>query len=203
MRESSRAPGAEPADLTDIARHLEACRQCPLWERATCAVPGAGPADARLMIVGEQPGDREDLTGRPFVGPAGKLLDRALAEAGIDRSDAYLTNAVKHFKWTPRGKHRLHQKPDVGEIEACKTWLLRELDIVAPRVLILLGATAARSLLGPGVSVTRDRGRIDAPQLAERVILTVHPSFLLRIPDKARAEEEYRRFTADLARAVT
>ncbi|MCP5544156.1 MAG: UdgX family uracil-DNA binding protein [Akkermansiaceae bacterium] len=202
LREASRDPGAAPFDLTNFARHLDACRRCSLWERATCAVPGEGPADARIMIVGEQPGDREDLEGRPFVGPAGKLLDRALAEAGVDRSHAYLTNAVKHFKWTPRGKHRLHQKPDVGEIEACKTWLLRELDIVAPRVLILLGATAARSSLGPGVSVTRDRGRIDAPQLAERVILTVHPSHLLRLPEKAKAAAEYRRFVADLALAA-
>lgn len=202
LRDASRAPDSPPADLADIARHVTACRQCPIWERATRAVPGEGPADARIMIVGEQPGDREDLTGRPFVGPAGKLLDRALAGAGIDRSQAYLTNAVKHFKWTPRGKHRLHQKPDAGEIEACKPWLLRELDIIAPRILILLGDTASRSLLGPGVSVTRDRGLFDAPQLAGRVVVTVHPSFLLRIADKRKAEEEYRRFVADLALAA-
>ena len=192
-------PGTPPGE---IARLLAACRGCPLGERATQAVPGEGPADAEIMIVGEQPGDREDLEGRPFVGPAGKLLDRALAEADIDRSKSYLTNAVKHFKWTARGKHRLHQKPDAGEIDACKPWLLAELSTVAPRILILLGGTAARSLLGPGFKVTANRGRIDAPHLAPTVIFTVHPSYLLRLPSD-QTEEGYGRFVTDLRMART
>ncbi len=202
LRELSQAPScALPPPGTprdEIARLLVACRQCPLWERATRAVPGEGPADAPIMIVGEQPGDREDLEGRPFIGPAGQLLGRAMAEAGIDRDGAYLTNAVKHFKWTARGKQRLHQKPDAAAIDACKPWLLAELSSIAPRVLILLGATAARSLLGPGRRITRDRGLVDAPQLARRVILTVHPSHLLRLPDRAGAAAEFERFVADL-----
>lgn len=188
-------PGTPPPEF---ARLLAGCRLCPLWERATQAVPGEGPADAGIMIVGEQPGDREDLEGRPFVGPAGQLLDRALTEAGIDRKRAYLTNAVKHFKWTSRGQQRLHQKPESGEIDACKPWLLSELSSIAPKVLILLGATAARSLLGSGIKITRDRGEIDAPHLAPRVILTVHPSYLLRLPDRREADAEYQRFVADL-----
>ncbi|MCW1922059.1 UdgX family uracil-DNA binding protein [Luteolibacter arcticus] len=185
------------AEFGELNRMIHACRHCPLWEHATAAVPGEGPETARIMIVGEQPGDREDLEGRPFAGPAGKLLDRALEEAGLDRSGIYVTNAVKHFKWTPRGKLRLHQKPDAGEIDACKPWLLAELSHIAPSVVILLGATAARSLLGPGVQVTKQRGLVAAPQLAERVILTVHPSYLLRV-DELRKEVEYRQFVADL-----
>ncbi|BCX48205.1 uracil-DNA glycosylase [Haloferula helveola] len=192
-------PGTPP---DEIARLLASCRACPLWERATQAVPGEGPKNASIMIVGEQPGDREDLEGRPFVGPAGQLLDRALADAGINRSTSYLTNAVKHFKWTARGKHRLHQKPDAGEIDACKPWLLAELSSLAPRVLILLGGTAAHSLLGPGFKVTANRGRIDAPHLAPTVIVTVHPSYLLRLPAN-QAEEAYKRFVADLRMAIT
>ena len=154
------------------------------------------------MIVGEQPGDREDLEGKPFVGPAGQLLDRALAEAGIDRSSVYLTNAVKHFKWTPRGKLRLHQTPAAGEVDACKPWLLAELSQVAPEILILLGNTAARSLLGNGVQVSKMHGLIDAPRLAKRVILTVHPSYLLRVPDEMKKEVEFRQFVADLKLAA-
>jgi DNA polymerase len=196
--------GAAPVETTPLAelsRMVGSCRACPLWERATCAVFGKGPQDARIMIVGEQPGDREDLLGQPFVGPAGQLLDRALAEAGIDRSTAYVTNAVKHFKWEARGKLRLHKNPDLAEVEACKPWLLAELNTIAPAVLILLGGTAAASLLGPKVKVIRARGLIDAPHLAAKVILTVHPSFLLRIPDEERKHEEYSRFLNDLRRA--
>ncbi|WP_035607041.1 UdgX family uracil-DNA binding protein [Haloferula sp. BvORR071] len=205
LQELSAAPVVkEPQDasLEEIARMIQACRHCPLWENATCAVTGEGPADARIMIVGEQPGDREDLEGRPFVGPAGQLLDRALKEAGLDRSSAYVTNAVKHFKWTPRGKLRLHQKPGAGEIEACKPWLLAELSKVAPDVLILLGGTAARSLLGPGVQVSRARGLVEVPHLAKRVVLTVHPSYLLRLPDEMRKEAEFRNFVKDLRLAL-
>ena len=204
LRELSTFPEADPAastSLHDIARMTQACRQCPLWEHATAAVPGEGPENARIMIVGEQPGDREDLEGRPFVGPAGQLLDRALAEAGLDRSSCYVTNAVKHFKWTPRGKLRLHQKPGAGEIEACKPWLLAELTKVAPELVILLGGTAARSLLGPDVQVTKHRGLVSAPQVASRVVLTVHPSYLLRVDD-LRKEAEFRQFVADLKLAV-
>ncbi len=191
-------PALRDASLEELAEMVRACRSCPLWERATCAVFGTGPVDARLMIVGEQPGDREDLAGRPFVGPAGSLLDQALAEAGIDRASAYLTNAVKHFKWEPRGKHRLHKNPDGGEIEACRPWLLAELSKIAPEVLILLGNTAARSLLGEGAKVSRHRGVVRNAPLARKVILTVHPSFILRQPDKGSRQEEYRRFVADL-----
>jgi probable DNA metabolism protein len=203
LRERSAPPReAEPASLEDIARMVAACRRCPLWEHATCGVPGTGPEHARIMIVGEQPGDREDLEGKPFVGPAGKLLDRALAEAGIDRSAMYLTNAVKHFKWTPRGKMRLHQKPGAAEIDACKPWLLAEFSKVAPEALVLLGNTAARSLLGPGVQVSKMRGVVEGSNLARRVILTVHPSYLLRQPDEMRKEAEYRQLVEDLRRAV-
>ncbi|MGC4017071.1 MAG: UdgX family uracil-DNA binding protein [Luteolibacter sp.] len=203
LRELSQPHGdGKPPDhdvpLDELAKMVQACRACPLWERATCAVAGQGPPDARLMIVGEQPGDQEDLTGKPFIGPAGQLLDRALAAAGVDRGTAYVTNAVKHFKWESRGKHRLHKNPDRNEIEACRPWLLAELSKVAPDVLILLGATAAHSLLGPGVKVTKQRGLIEAPHLARRVVLTVHPSYLLRLPDKAEQAAEFERFVTDL-----
>lgn len=194
-------PGID-SSIEEIAKLLPGCRQCPLWKSATRAVPGEGPVDARIMIVGEQPGDREDLEGRPFVGPAGILLNQALAEAGIDRSTAYLTNAVKHFKWEARGKHRLHQKPAAGEIDACKPWLLAELSKVAPEILIILGNTAARSLLGTGIQVSKVRGIFHAPHLAKKVILTVHPSFLLRLPDEKRKKEEYRLFISDLQLAM-
>jgi probable DNA metabolism protein len=205
LRELSQVPAAKDpgqASLQKIARMVKACRNCPLWEKATCAVAGEGPADARIVIVGEQPGDREDLEGRPFVGPAGQLLDRAFKEAGLDRSSAYVTNAVKHFKWTSRGKLRLHQKPSAGEIDACKPWLLAELTKIAPDVLLLLGATAARSLLGAGMQVSKMRGLIEAPHLAKKVILTVHPSYLLRLPDEMRKEAELRNFVKDLRLAA-
>src|SRR5690242_8003476 len=150
--------------LTVLERAAAGCRGCPLYEDATQAVFGEGRKRAELMLVGEQPGDKEDLAGEPFVGPAGKLLDRALEEAGIDRSQAYVTNAVKHFKWKPRGKRRLHQTPRVGEIEACKPWLAAEVEAIRPEAVLAMGATAARSLFGPKVKVTKDRGRpLDSP----------------------------------------
>ena len=195
-------PPLETTDLHEIAQLLPGCRQCPLWERATHAVCGSGPPKAELMIVGEQPGDQEDLAGKPFIGPAGKLLDQALAEVNIDRSQAYVTNAVKHFKWEPNGKSRRHQKPSPSEIDACKPWLLGELSSIAPRILILLGNTAARSLLGPGISVTKDRGLIHAPQLAPQVVLTVHPSYLLRLNGKSEKITEWKRFLDDLRHAT-
>lgn len=188
--------------LAEMAAHAANCQACPLWKNATGTVFGEGPENAKIMIVGEQPGDREDVAGRPFVGPAGKLLDKALAEAGIVRAGSYLTNAVKHFKWTQKGKVRLHQKPDAGEIDACRPWVLGELSKISPDVLILMGSTAARSLLGKPVAITQHRGLFEAPHLARRVILTVHPSYLLRVSGEDRKAEEYAKFVADLRLAV-
>jgi uracil-DNA glycosylase len=174
------------------------CRGCPLWRDATQTVFGAGPRKAKLMLVGEQPGDREDLEGEPFVGPAGGILARALQSAEIDRDEVYLTNAVKHFKWRARGKRRLHQTPRAGEVEACKPWLEAELDAVRPTALVALGATAAKALYGSSVRVTRDRGRpIDSP-LAPVTTLTVHPSAILRLRDHEEREEALGGLVEDL-----
>jgi uracil-DNA glycosylase len=174
------------------------CRGCALWERATQTVFGEGPPEAQLFFVGEQPGNDEDLRGKPFVGPAGRLFDRALAAAGIDRKAVYVTNAVKHFKWEPRGKRRLHKKPTQREIWACRPWLHAELEAVKPEGLVCLGATAAQSLFGPDFRVTTERGRLLDSQLARYVIATVHPSSLLRAPTPDDREREYERFVADL-----
>jgi uracil-DNA glycosylase len=165
------------------------CRACPLWKTGTQTVFGEGAADAEVLFVGEQPGDREDIEGRPFVGPAGRLFDEALEEAGIDRSTAYVTNAVKHFKWQPRGKRRIHQKPSWGEIAACRPWLDAELAVVRPTALVLLGATAAQGLLGRDFRVTKQRGVPIESELAPLVLATVHPSSILRAPDDSRALE--------------
>jgi len=174
------------------------CTRCPLYKPATQTVFGEGPADAALMFVGEQPGDQEDLAGRPFVGPAGQMFDRALAEAGIDRTRTYVTNAVKHFKFEPRGKRRIHAKPGAGEIDACRWWIDQELSIVAPRVTVALGATAARSLFGKPMTIGSSRGRpLERPGGGETWI-TIHPSYLLRIEDKGAAAAEYARFVEDL-----
>ncbi len=193
----------EGQSLAEIQMQAGTCRACPLYKHATGTVFGTGPEDARIMIVGEQPGDQEDVAGKPFVGPAGRLLSASLEAAGIDREATYLTNAVKHFKWirkdTPRGKIRLHQSPAKSEIDACRPWVLGELNRVAPEVLIILGATAAKSLLTQKVSVTKDRGLIHAPHLAPTVILTVHPSYLLRIPKNLDRAKEERRFVEDLS----
>jgi DNA polymerase len=175
------------------------CRACPLWERGTQTVFGAGPALAEVMLVGEQPGDEEDLAGLPFVGPAGRLLDRGLAAAGIDRRRAYVTNAVKHFKWEPRGKRRIHQKPSAGEVRACMPWLDAEVRVVRPRGIICLGATAAQALLGRGFRVTERRGELVPSPLAPLVLATVHPSSILRAPDDAARRLELERFVEDLA----
>jgi DNA polymerase len=169
--------------LPALRKAARDCRGCDLWRDATQTVFGEGPAKARLMLVGEQPGDREDREGEPFVGPAGGLLHRALDEAGIDPEATYITNAVKHFKWRPRGKRRLHQTPRVGEVEACKPWLNAEVEAVKPRALVALGATAARSLFGPGIKVTRDRGELLETPLAPIATVTVHPSAILRVRD--------------------
>lgn len=186
------------ATIAETARLLGGCQACPLWEKATRAVPGEGPSDARIVIIGEQPGDQEDLHGKPFVGPAGLVLNRCLEAAGIDRSETYVTNAVKHFKWEPRGKIRLHQKPDSFEVGACRPWLFAELAAIRPEVIILLGSTAARSLLDREVKVLEERGVVAAPHFAPRVVLTVHPSFLLRLPDAERRREEEGNFIDDL-----
>jgi uracil-DNA glycosylase family protein len=180
------------------------CRACPLWKRATQTVFGAGSAQARLLLIGEQPGDEEDRQGLPFVGPAGRLLDQALAAAGIDRREAYVTNAVKHFKWVPapdRGKRRIHQKPNAAEIRACHPWLLAEIDAVRPQVIVCMGATAARALLGPAFRVTKQRGvplHLPGGHLA---VATIHPSAILRAPDRETRRIEMRRFVADLEAA--
>jgi len=174
------------------------CRACPLWRTGTQTVFGEGRKASRLLLVGEQPGDREDLAGRPFVGPAGRLLDEALDEAGIERADAYLTNAVKHFKWEPRGKRRIHQRPNASEIAACRPWLEAELAVVRPLVLVCLGAVAAQALLGRGVRVTRDRGRPLGSDLAPVAFATVHPSSILRAPDEESRRRERILFVDDL-----
>jgi DNA polymerase len=174
------------------------CRGCGLYRRATQTVFGEGEADAPIMLVGETPGDREDVVGRPFVGPAGQLLNRALQAAGIERSRVYVTNVVKHFKWEPRGKRRLHKRPLPSEIGACRPWLLMEIELVRPRIIVCLGATAAQALLGSGFSVTRERGRFHESQHAPFVLATLHPSALLRIRDADERHAAFERFVADL-----
>jgi DNA polymerase len=190
-----------PGSLAALAEEAAGCRLCPLWQPATQTVFGEGPDAARIMMVGEQPGDQEDLAGRPFVGPAGQVLDRALAEAGIDRSLVYVTNAVKHFKFEPRGKRRIHATPDSTEIEACRFWLDQERAVLQPAVTILLGASAARAVLGRAVTIGRERGRPIA--LAQgQAMVTVHPSYLLRLPDEESKAREYCHFVADLRAAA-
>ena len=178
------------------------CRACDLYKRGTQTVFGEGPRKAEVMLVGEQPGDAEDLAGHPFVGPAGKLLDRALEEAGIDRKLVYVTNVVKHFKWEPRGKRRIHAKPNGSEIAACRPWLETEIALVKPRILVCLGATAAQALLGKSFKVTKQRGTFVPSKLAPRVTATVHPSSILRAPDEESRHDEMRRFVADLERVA-
>ena len=190
-----------PTDLPALAHAAAECRRCTLWSHATQVVFGEGPPDARMMMVGEQPGDQEDLAGRPFVGPAGQLLDRAITEAGIDRREVYVTNAVKHFKFEPRGKRRIHQKPDTTEIGACSVWIEAERRAVSPAVTVLLGATAARSVLGRTVTIGRERGRPIAHAGNTQVLVTVHPSYLLRLPDEEAKAREYIAFVADLRMA--
>ena len=173
------------------------CRACDLWKTGTQVVFGEGPAGANAMFVGEQPGDQEDKAGRPFVGPAGKLFDKALADAGIDREQVYVTNVVKHFKWVGRGQRRIHQKPNWSEVDACRPWLEGELAAVEPRVLVCLGATAAQALLGRQFRVTRERGKPVESDLAEHVLATIHPSAILRGDPESR-EQEYATFVRDL-----
>ncbi len=196
--------GAPGDTLLTLQRSARDCRACDLWKNATQTVFGEGPQTATFMFVGEQPGDREDIAGRPFVGPAGKLLDEALIEAGIARDEVYVTNVVKHFKWEPaeRGKRRIHKKPRAAEIEACRPWLDAELRVVKPRVLICLGATAAQAILGRSFSVTRQRGQLIPSALAPNVIATVHPSSILRAPDEDARHSQMKEFVRDLTKVA-
>jgi uracil-DNA glycosylase len=207
--EDERAPAilraVAKSSIEAATRAAAKCRACDLWKNATQTVFGEGADRATVVFVGEQPGDKEDLAGHPFVGPAGKLLDEALLEAGVDRRKVYITNAVKHFKWEPatRGKRRIHKKPRASEIAACRPWLETELAIVKPEILVCLGATAAQSVLGPGFSVTRERGKIQSSPLASKVVATVHPSSILRAPDDAARRTQMQAFIRDLAVVAT
>src|SRR5437016_417757 len=195
---------ATPPDTSSLVKMREAsrgCTACHLYKRATQTVFGEGPKSAPIMLVGEQPGDYEDVAGKPFVGPAGKIMDQALEEAGIDRKAVYVTNAVKHFKWEPRGKRRIHQKPNSREIAACRPWLEAELRLVKPKLLVCLGATAAQAVFGPSFRVTRERGKVLSSKLAPRALATVHPSSLLRQPDEESRKREYEKFVVDLRAA--
>ena len=185
-------------DLKSLDRASETCEGCDLYKMATQTVFGEGPATASLMLVGEVPGDEEDKSGHPFVGPAGRLLNKALEEVGIDRDQVYTTNVVKHFKWRQSGKRRLHEKPKASEMNACKPWLDAELRVVRPRILVFLGATAAQSLLGRDFRVTKMRGQWIPSELAEKVLATVHPSSILRAPDSESRQKQYLEFVADL-----
>ena len=196
------APVAPGTPLAEAAREAEACRRCELWKPATQVVFGEGPADARIMMIGEQPGDQEDLAGRPFVGPAGQVLDRAMQEAGLDRRLVYLTNAVKHFKFVPRGKRRIHEKPGSSEIVACKFWLELERAQVRPALTVMLGATAAQSVFGRTVTISRERGRPIALDGNTQGFVTVHPSYLLRLPDQEAKDREYAAFVEDLRKVA-
>ena len=188
--------------LVSLRAAAAECKACDLWARGTQTVFGEGARRAAAMLVGEQPGDEEDLSGRPFVGPAGRLLDKALDEAGIERSRTYVTNVVKHFKWEPRGKRRIHAKPDALEIFACLPWLEAELAVVRPQLVVCLGATAAQAFLGKKFKVTRERGKILTSPLAPRVLATVHPSSILRAPDDETRRLEMRRFIDDLKKVA-
>lgn len=191
-------PGAEGDRLPDVMRDAKSCMRCDLYRNATHLVFGEGPARVKVLFVGEQPGDKEDLAGRPFVGPAGKLLDRCLEEAGIERDICYVTNAVKHFKFTPRGKRRIHAKPNAGEVQACAWWLAAELRLVKPKLAVALGATALYALLGRQAKVTRDRGTVMPSPDGPPVLVTIHPSALLRTLDRPDAERNRARFVDDL-----
>ncbi len=190
---------AEPsAELSRVRREASSCHACDLWKHATQTVFGEGSSSAEVMLVGEQPGDREDLAGHPFVGPAGRVLSRALDAAGLTPDSVYVTNAVKHFKWEPRGKRRLHKRPHQAEVNACRPWLSAEVALIRPRAIVCLGATAARSLIGKEVRVTQVRGSALPSPLAPLVVATVHPSSILRAADEATREEAMRAFVADL-----
>jgi len=195
--EETGTDGADAASIAELRQAAAGCRRCPLWRDATQTVFGEGPENARVVFVGEQPGDHEDIAGKPFVGPAGRLFDAIIEDAGIDRATTYVTNAVKHFKFEPRGKRRIHARPNAGEIEACRWWIDHELKLISPDLVVALGATAAQSLLGKAVPITKMRGQTVTREDGLKVFLTVHPSYLLRLPDDAKAAERGR-FLADL-----
>jgi DNA polymerase len=201
-RESAPRVNDPERALMLLACEARSCTRCNLYKHATQTVFGEGPADSHLMLVGEQPGDQEDLQGRPFVGPAGKVLDRALEAAGLDRAAIYVTNAVKHFKFVPRGKIRLHQKPNTPEIKACRPWYERELAAIKPDLVVAMGATAAQSVLGKITPINKNRGRLIDLDDGTRALVTVHPSYLLRLPDADAKAREYRRFVEDLMMAA-
>jgi DNA polymerase len=188
----------ERITLTSLRDSARGCQGCPIYRNATQTVFGDGPRSARVVLVGEQPGDEEDIEGKPFVGPAGRLLDRALELADIDRGEAYVTNVVKHFKWEPRGKRRLHSKPSSREVEACMPWLEKELELIEPEVLVCLGATAAQAILGRDFRVSLQRGRVIPSHFAAQTVATVHPSSILRQPTDDARRSEMDRFVADL-----
>ena len=196
MRVAAEVPGRRT--LRSLKTAARGCRACHLWRRATQTVFGEGAAAAEVMLVGEQPGNEEDLAGHPFVGPAGRVLNDALVQAGIERTRTYVTNVVKHFKWEPRGKRRIHAKPKAGEINACRPWLDGEIGVVRPRIIVCLGATAAKALIGNSFRVSVDRGRFVASELAPFVTATVHPSSILREPDSSARREAMRAFVNDL-----
>jgi DNA polymerase len=184
--------------IETLREEAAGCRACHLWKDATQTVFGEGPQHAQVMLVGEQPGDKEDLAGKPFVGPAGQMLDRALQEAGIDRTKVYVTNAVKHFKFVPRGKIRLHQKPATPEIKACRPWYERELAAIKPALVVAMGATAAQSVFGKITPINKNRGQLIELEHGIKALVTVHPSYLLRLPDPDARAREYQRFLDDL-----
>jgi DNA polymerase len=184
--------------LDELGREAASCRACPLWKDATQTVFGEGPPNADVMFVGEQPGDREDREGRPFVGPAGLLLDKALVEAGVDRKRVYVTNAVKHFKFEPRGKRRLHKRPNASEIKICRRWLFEEIEAISPRLIVALGATAAQGLVGKAIPVQSNRGSVLTPENGLRVFMTIHPSALLRLQGEEEKRSGYASFVNDL-----
>jgi uracil-DNA glycosylase family protein len=198
----STAPVPAKLTLPALRTAASSCKACDLWKLGTQTVFGEGRANARVMMVGEQPGDKEDLQGRPFVGPAGAVLDKALTAAGIDRTDVYVTNIVKHFKWEPRGKRRLHKKPNALEISACRPWLDAEIKVVKPEVVVLLGATAAQGVMGRQFRVTQQRGQWVQSTIAPLVMATVHPSSILRAPDDDSRHEEMRKFVDDLKKVA-
>ena len=196
------APVPNTSSLPKLREAAAHCTACPLYKHATQTVFGEGRKGSALMLLGEQPGDQEDLAGKPFVGPAGQILNRALEDAGIDRDAVYVTNTVKHFKWEPRGKRRIHQKPNSRDIAACRPWLEAELRIVRPGVLVCLGSTAGQALFGPRFRVTSERGKVLQSKLAPRVVVTVHPSSLLRQPDEESRERKHKLFVHDLRVAL-
>jgi uracil-DNA glycosylase family protein len=196
------APADRAAELERLRSEAAGCRACDLWARATQTVFGDGRPDARIMLVGEQPGDREDIAGEPFVGPAGSILDRALAEAGLDRSRVFITNVVKHFKWHASGRRRLHERPNAEEIRACRPWFEAEVALLRPAVVVLMGATAAQSALGRSVRIGDEPGIVVQAAIAPHVIVTLHPSAVLRSPDAPSRDARFRRLVADLALAA-